>query len=189
MMRRFTRTASLPLERKFSDISEIFSPNIAGGQNLQPLILIEQGTSASERIGNACTFVSFQMRLTVVKAVVPNFNYLRWMLVMDRQPNGANLVIANILADTVEPIESPRNLSFNRRFKYLSQGMIRVTVQNPSVSIRRFVRLRNPVRYSAGAPTIDVVTANALHFVVMSDGADTAAAPTVNYFIRMRFVG
>ncbi len=189
--RRFTRTQSLPLERKFHDVSLVATPDIANGQSITAIWLISQGVAADQRIGNACRAVSMNARITLVKnaLVGVTFNILRYWFLWDKEADGNAIVIANILDDTAIPIESPRNLNHNRRFIVLLTGTMTVSTNTPTRTRKFYKNLNLVSRYNGAGGAVGNITTGVLYLVLASDAADVVTPPSVGLATRVRFVG
>lgn len=176
-------------ERKALDI--IVAGSIPTGPTplLFPLNLVAAGNDIDQRQGRQALFLSYQVRMTTVKALAEPSTTMRWMLLLDKMPDQAQVTSAAILADPVITIDSPLNLNNNKRFRVLKTGRYTVTNERPVHQFTMFRSLRMTTRYSSNSDTLATVTSNLLYWCVFTDAPSIPTAATLNFYGRLRFVG
>jgi len=151
------------------------------------------GTGASERIGNRALYTSFQLRASVVKniavALATQAQQLRLMVVIDRQPNGVSIATGDLLQFAPTPIESPRNLNFNKRFTMLHDRIYNVNPAKPTMFLQLFKSLRLNTTWTGGVGTLANVTQGSMYMVWWSDEPVGMDPPSVSVSRRLRWVG
>lgn len=119
----YGRYSGRDAELKFHDVN-LDDAVVAGGGVVTPTVnIIPQGVTESERIGRKCTIKSINWRGTITlpevdAAVTPgNTEYLRVILYLDKQCNGATAATTDLLESA--DIYSFRNLANSSRFTFL----------------------------------------------------------------------
>jgi len=122
---------------------------LASGTAIQPINIVKQGNSFTQRSGNKIAMHSIQLKLEVEPAQAMNQCHWRWALIYDRQPNG------------VEPNLSDIFSNFDLNGAPLLTGALTYLMTNPN-NRDRFLVLRDRaihVPYTAltivaGVPTV-----------------------------------
>lgn len=119
---------------------------------------IQQGTTNKTREGNQIKVVRITISgLVVLSYTNVDYDYVRFMLVYDKQTNGAIYTAADLLA--TEAPEGLRNLDNVRRFHVLKD--IRLELHNNHSYFKHFkfsVECNHKIRYDANAGTINDLT-------------------------------
>lgn len=178
----------LPIERKVVDITQQVMPDV-GGPIVVILSALAQGVAVDERIGNAVTWTSIQGKISL-RLGTSGINQCRLMVVLDKMPDQAVILGANVLDDIAIPMISPLNLNNNRRFRVLWSRNVSWSASGPSAirQVSFFKRLRLTTRYTGPNFNVNTITAGSLFFLIFSPQA-TGDAPVVHFHIRQRFIG
>ncbi len=172
-------------ERKFFDVGAGPFEAFIGTPLFVPLSIIPIGLGRNSRIGGAIRQLSIQVNITAQLAS-PADRQIRWMLVVDRSPDGGIITEAGVLADPLTPIESYLNLNLNRRFRVLMGGKRTLSNEgNKAFTMTKFRRLNIQTRYLAdtAAPS-----QNQLAFFFWSNGT-IGVGVTAFVTFRQRYVG
>lgn len=154
---------------------------------------LQQGTTASTRIGRRVTVKSVELKIRVTAGASGTASTVRYALVIDRQANAASPAFTDIY-DAALP-ESLRNISNKARFQVVwDSGLINLigtsagTTEAARRSIEFYKKIGVPVQYNAGtAGTIGDIQTNAMYFVSIGDVASGATAPTMVGQCRLRY--
>lgn len=182
-------TARNPIERKFIDTTD--STDITTTGVVVPVNLIAAGTDYDARIGRKVILKSFQIRAIfgLENASVPSG--VRYLLVYDKQTNGALPAITDILntASAQNPVTAMLNLNNRDRFVILWDKIFQL---NTSFSIfqhfKKYKKLRHETVYSGTTATIGSIITGGLYVVTI--GSVPAGITDVDngMTMRVRFV-
>ncbi len=151
---------------------------------------IPQGDGTTERDGNQCKMVGLQLSYHLqqnASATIPTF--VRVILIIDKQTNGAIFTSGTFLADvsTQDNIVSPRNLNTQKRFTVLQDLVHVLNTGGPDGVIRRkYFSKEVLLRYSASTPSIADLTQSSLALLVVASSVTNDPSFTLNS--RLRFV-
>lgn len=151
-----------------------------------------RGDDLHERTGRRTTIKSIEIR---------GYNYVttgsgtdqihRVVLVLDKQPNGAAMTIAQLLNSASHL--SPRNLENRARFQILSDKRWALNSDAAAEPGARKVwkiyrRVNFPVTYNSGdAGTIADITTNSLYVVYIGSNAAGVTAGSIQFHSRIRY--
>lgn len=175
----------LNVEKKTNDT--LFNPTaITNTGTIIQLNNLVQGDTNVTRDGNQVKWLNISARCSLrSNTSATTGTSFRFMLVLDKQPNGAIYTVADLL-ENVDPssgIEKNNAL----RFKVLSSKYLAV---NPNGRDRYnwtiFKKLNFKTRYQSNAGTIADISTNALSVMVISDQATNT--PNFQAFFRLRFI-
>lgn len=134
---REIKTVDLSFTANYQDayVAESFTGIVFNTNPLiQNLVTVRQGAGIPNRIGNKIALKSLRVRASVqvnANATSPNNQILRWLIVYDRQPNGAYPVVDNLLSDitvgntiVAGDYQSSINPSFYDRFIVLCDKLL-----------------------------------------------------------------
>lgn len=197
-----SRLATGQQELKFFDGTRNDADILTTGIIKPSLNLIVQGTGESQRIGRKVVIRKIDLRITAeLKDVfqqndIPKGDILRVILFVDKQANGANAVVTDIL-ETAE-INSYRNLSQVNRFKILYNGYFTLNRLGtskdddfksaspvyllPTTKVHRDVNIE--VEFSGTAGTISEVTSSNVGILFITEGnrAEVRVKFRIRYF-------
>ncbi len=150
---------------------------------------VAPGTALNERVGRQIMMdrLSYRLQGTVTAATgVDQFH--RFMIVLDRQPNGAALAINNVILGGVT---SQVDLSNQKRFKILHDERYYLNASGEPGSGTVYggdIGLRTRVQYNSGtAGTVADIATNSLYLIVLGSIVAGATAGAVAGSIRVRF--
>lgn len=148
------------------------------------------GTDVSQRVGRAVLLRELELRLQfTVTAGTGVDQFVRYMIVVDRQPNGAAPVITDIIRSA--SVTSMSNIDNARRFSFLQDSTFHLNATAEPDSQRAFVLTRPlsiPVQFNAGtAGTVADIVTNSVYLVVVGSEVAGATAATVGGQSRIRF--
>lgn len=148
------------------------------------------GSALNQRVGRHINMIraEFSTR-TGVTATTGIDQDARFLVVLDKQPNGDAPAVTDIL-DAVTALSQP-NLAYSERFKILADRVFELNASAEPGS-RRYVRMTVPlnkvVTYNSGtAGTIADISTNSLYFVQIGSVAAGATAGNVYGQCRLRF--
>lgn len=185
-MRRRRRVALDPERKDNTTVSAGQAISSAGA--IINLNGVSAGTVSNQRIGRQALWLSAtsQMNFNLgAGATVPAA--VKMWLILDRQPQGVVMTMTQFLATATLPTISARNLENTARFKVLWTRRIVLQAFFPTKLVKFFKPLRFTSRHSATLPGVANMTTNALFIIFASD--QVANLPTVDYTLRLRFVG
>ncbi len=196
------------LESKFLDSAKDQTAISATGNITTSLNLIAQGSTESTRVGRKVVITKIQAMFTVLlpaetdSADVGNGDIVRIIVYQDKQTNGANAAVVDILETAV--FDSWRNLTNANRFRIFSDKMYAINrrvssrdgalATDPITNTSPIVLLKTdkvvcncsiPVEFSSTTGAITEMTTNNLSFLYIS----RSAVASVNANVRIRFTG
>lgn len=173
-------------EAKYIDATS--SLNILNSGVVVPLNLCSQGTSVTTREGNSVKNKSLAGKYTAYwnTASVQTFQWIRFMIIHDSQPNGV-LPNINTILQTVNYL-SPKNDAGRQRYRTLHDKTFCVSQQgNPNIEQDIYFKLGDHTNYGLGnAGTIADISTGAYYLVMISDVA--LNGPGAAWYTRMRFI-
>ncbi len=179
----------LNVEKKNFD-TELTNGTLPGTTGaIQQLTNIPIGDTVGARDGNQCKLISVYIRGNVRQNASATQTVCRFMLVLDKQTNGAIYTLAQLLNNVTadDNVVSPLNLDNMYRFIVLWDKVITLSDTGSTVKFFKFYKkLDLKLRFDAAAGTIADLTTNSLSIVRIGDEATNL--PTVTYSVRLRFV-
>lgn len=152
---------------------------------------IVQGDGQSARIGDTCKFLSVLVRFVVsIDAVGPATAMLRAIMVKQKQPNGVDLVLTDVLQSTAanQLMVTPYLLRNAKQWVVLHDRTYNFNQLDKSQKkITIFKRLNMETRYAGGGGGINNIETNGLYLFLFSDQG--ILGPSVEFQVRTRFVG
>lgn len=159
------------------------------------------GTGASQRVGMKVTVMSIQANFRVVTTAATGVDqYCRYMIVLDRQPNGlAPAAITDIL--NISSVNGLKNLASRKRFnlmidKHFAMGSTLNDATHPgsipNIRLYRiYMKLRRPlvIEYNTGtAGTVADISTNSIHLVGIGSVAAGATDCQLSGYVRVRYI-
>lgn len=191
-------TIVAPVAGTFVMTSAVAGAEPTAFTGLTEINLVRQGATFYNRIGNKVHMRSVSVFFTPCVATSNGVINLRWMLVYDKQPNGAFPALTDVLATndagTVE-FHSSLNMTNRSRFMILRDKLETFsTVERSSAICKDFVRLNLDTEFKSNAGTIGDISTGALFllaFVDWYDGSNKLATSPQSAFggitCRLRF--
>lgn len=170
------------LERKVDD-----SPStplvVTTTASITNILSPAQGTGDDDRIGDRVNAKSLFIRLSITPNATAGMNFLRFIVLRDKQGNGAAPSAANVLSASTD-YQSPINEDYGQRFKVLFDRTYTVDNDANGAQVDKIYRKLNfrtvwPDEGSTWPNT------NSLLVFMISDQATNG--PTVQYYARVRF--
>ncbi len=178
--------------------SRIIYENIDSTANWTSALVsnIVQGDTNTTREGSKVRFTSIFGNIAVqMPAVIGGDQIVRVMIVLDRQPNGANLNLLRVLEvnndifsrynrDTVTP---------SARIKILSNMYFNMSEYAANSSVKRiimkkfYVKLNNVAQYEGNLGTVADAVTNAIHVFWDSDNTSVANEATIKWNLRLNY--
>lgn len=185
---------SVDTENKYLDFFAT-AANITNSGTVVLINGIDEGVDPTQRIGRSCRLKSLLLRTRSITsdqtAVIAQT--LRYMVVLDKQPNGALATAADILADVSDNLAAPLSpllpANFKRFTVYLDFNVVMNKQGRNLVVTKHRLRLNVKPRWGTAGATIADLSSGALLLVVVSDDSTATNAPVSSVFTRLRFVG
>lgn len=185
-------------EVKFLDTEQAYNIPTAGAVVGNDFMVIAQGTNQSQRDGKRVVLKSILVRGLVSWAVGSYQEAMRFVIVLDKQCNGANPVWTDVFQD--DEVWSPYNMENTRRFVVLKDWYITqpvgTTISNfvdpiqtmcHDTIVKWYKRCNIPIDYSS---TTGVLTERRSNNIVwMARGDELHNSSTFSGHIRLRFTG
>jgi len=172
------------IEDKVIRVNQPSTTGVGAISDYIPLNTCQQGPALGQRNGQKIRMKSLQLNISFVidpsgLVGATTGYFFRWMLLYDKQANGALPSNAQLFYNTTagETYESPLNIAGSKRYTILADRTVGVNVAGGSTnastqhSVRRKFNLRNKtVTYNSGnAGNITDINTGALHLVMMCD--------------------
>lgn len=147
---------------------------------LTELNCVQQGASSYNRVGAKIMIKSIQVKTTLrLQGTTPVPDAIRFMVVYDRQPNGAFPLISDIISDNISTapgFHSGVNMSNKDRFHIVrDQYRTLSPAGSTSVVLSEFIKTKLDVQFKASSGNIGDITTGALYFIVMALQTPSAA--------------
>jgi hypothetical protein len=180
VLRRAKQSENAKIETKYIDLI-LSASTVSNAMSINLLNGITQGTTATNRLGETVRSVRISYNLQFVGADATNF--VRFLLVVDHQCNGATFAAADLLANQPDPFAF-RFMDNIARFSVLCDRDIDLTLTGPdAVHIRGNVKTKAISFYTGAANTIANIKTNGIFAVFISDSG-AVSHPTVSGDIR-----
>lgn len=206
--KRLAPVISVGAETKSTDVSVAgptatiaFNSATVGNQNLSTGFLIcnlcQQGDSKQTRDGNLVVgrHIGIRFQIRVGANAETSDAYVRYMVVLDRKPNGYNTTLGAILANVDEAgaVTNTFNSGFKPeqegRYLQLAQNTVTVSkvsgptpVHHVSLSIPLY-KMQTLYYGSANPMTYAYIAANAVYFICFSQMTGAGTLPTIADFV------
>lgn len=174
-------------EFKMIDVDATATPSTTAS-----LVLLNgcvQGSDFDERIGRSIKMKSIQFDMIISKnASATVQQYVRVMLVLDKDPKATAPTFQEIVQLTTSPIVSPRNLTYRKRIVILKDFVVCLGINSSDAQKRSYYRKldSHTIYNSSNVGTIADIAENSLYLVLVSDA--TTNLPSVTYYHRLRFL-
>lgn len=162
------------------------------------LNIITQGSAVNERVGNKINMTSIRVRFNIAPGALPlaTDNSVRYMVVYDRQTNGAWPAIADLLRTNGAGIPqhfTGVNIANRDRFAILREGTVDVDIGKSHVStVDLYIKCHLQTQYKAstvGNAAIGDIATGAVYFIAFSFLLSGPNHPTIfNFASRVRYV-
>jgi len=193
--------------RRATSVSEMKFKDTTRGYNVVPdtgvvdtnVVVIPQGDGESERVGRKCTIRSiyFKGSATLESATATNLtdDFIRLMVIQDKQTNGAAFTVGNVLVTA--NFLAHKNLENEKRFRVLSDQMINL---NTTVALDtgggdaggernrtwiKYLRCNIPIEYDSSAATGAIATQRSNSIAVLAITQNSLT--NLQYVCRVRY--
>jgi hypothetical protein len=170
-------------EFKYVDATTLSGQTITTSMNTVMMSAITAGTSVNGRIGESVIADRLDLRLQYV--VGDATNVVRFLVLVDLQPNGASFNQTDLFENAADPF-SPLNWQFHNRFKIIHDETFGLDTYNPQRSKAITVPLSQRTTYNGTSNSIANITTGAVYCVWLSDSG-AVPQPTVSGDIRLWF--
>lgn len=186
-----------PIEKKVFDVvTTIYPANTTGSVTsmYQPTL----GTDFTNRVGRKTTIKSIQARGIVrvrlaesMASGVTSPQLIRWMMILDTQPNGALPAVTDILAASLP--QSPLNLNNRDRFKVIidkqwvldpyeksttaTQAIVSTTNQCRALKVYRKCNIETIFNATNGGSVADITSGAIIQLLIGNQPTDGAGGP------------
>lgn len=184
-----TALSLINTETKYLDTAASATPALAG--TVVQCSLISQGDGARARTGDSLKVVSIMVRINwSINASATSTN-IRWMLVLDTQPNKAVFSTDDLLQNLSAGLNIITPLEFNQggRYNVMASGRQNITNTgggNQSKFVNKFMKKSIHIRYAANNGDITDLQKNNICLVLLSSEATNF--PLIYYHVRLRFI-
>jgi len=149
------------------------------------------GTGYADRYGDKCTLVSLNFNFKIIGVETAAVNYIRVMLIFDKQPNGGLPTSPQPLVST--NVSAFKNPDFSHRFTILRSWRIEChsgAAANPTVDepfTEGYFKLGNRmVVFQASTGAVTDFSSGALYMAAISN--DNTNKPLIQYGFRVSFI-
>lgn len=172
----------------------------AGGEpgvaftGIAELNCVPQGATAYNRIGTKIVIKSIKFDTTfMLTGSAPASATVRWMLVYDRQPNGAFPTFSSLLSSnisTVPGMYTGVNMSNRSRFLVLRDQVVALdNTQRQIYHASAYIRTTLETQFSGTTSTIGDITSGAIYLVAFVNGADATSFVSMSATMsRIRYI-
>lgn len=178
----------LNVEYKFHDV-QVTGSSISTTPTITQLSNIALGDTASTRDGNSIKWTRFTSHGTLSINSSATRTYVRMLLILDTQTNGAIYTAGDILQDTTadDAIVSLYNLNNRQRFKVLYDKVVRLasnTISVKTFKVNKSFSLRQI--FNADSAAITSIPTYSLSLMFISNEATNT--PTLTMYNRLRYI-
>jgi len=169
-------TDILPVADVFNMTSAVAGAEPAVFTGITEVNLVRQGPTFYQRIGNKIHMRSLSITFTPAVATSNGVINLRYMVVYDKQPNGAFPALTDVLQinDTGNVVfHSSMNIANRSRFSILrDKFMTFSTIERSSAIVKDYIKLYHDTEFKANGGTIGDIATGALFFIAFVDWYD-----------------
>lgn len=170
-------------ERKYNDQADnppgTIVTTTGSVTHLSPLL---HGTTDTTRIGDRVTYRSLLFRMFVTPNSTAGINYLRAVIVRDKQANASAPTMAQVF-QTASIVLSPLNDDFSERFKVLYDRLFTVDTDATGAQVEKIYRkFKFVTEYD---DTAAIPNTNSVYLLLLSDQATNG--PSVAFWSRLRY--
>lgn len=175
------------VEFKTKDVTEDY--DIISTPTLTLLNGLAKGDTWSSREGRSVRWKSLSCRLNIsLDPAGATMVQSRVIFFIDKQPTGATPTAAQILQNTSNPINTPRNLDNRKRFVILRDIVVSQDQSTNNIIFRKYFTNLDMKTIYDGSDNGDItdISSNALYCMTLSDVA--TAGPNIRAYHRLRFL-
>lgn len=148
-----------------------------------------KGDDVNQRNGQRIRLRSMFINITTnINSLSTTDVLIRYIIFIDKQPNAAAPVLADVLEDTTYVIQSPMEIDNSKRFIVLANQKCAMSINGVRKMHKSiYKKLNYIVQYnSSNAGTIADITTNSLYLLILSD--DNTNSPSFDFYCRLRYV-
>lgn len=169
-------TNILPVAGVFNMTSAVAGAEPAVFTGMTEVNLVRQGPTFYQRIGNKIHMRSLSITFTPAVATSNGVINLRYMVVYDKQPNGAFPALTDVLQinDAGNVVfHSSMNITNRSRFSILRDKLMTFsTIERSSAIVKDYIKLNHDTEFKANGGTIGDIATGALFFIAFVDWYD-----------------
>jgi len=152
---------------------EIGAPPVYAGVGWAALNLVEEGPAGYQRVGSRALFTSVEVEMVLNGLTASTVGTVRYMIVVDKQPNGAAFTIGELLQDNIAgglTFQSGMNMASKNRFQIMRDAYVTIDAASGLVKHEKcFVKCRVPSDYVGTTAAIGSITSGAIHLIVFAE--------------------
>jgi len=154
---------------------------------------VQQGATSYNRIGTKILIKSIDFRCNFFLAgTAPSYAGVRYMLVYDRQPNGAFPAMSDIISEnisTAPTFHSGVNMANRSRFVVLRDRMLTLSAGTDNISVcKEFIKTKLETQFKTNTGAIGDITTGAIYLIAFATLSGSASyAQLSNAHCRIRF--
>lgn len=175
-------------ERKFMH-TQITGSAVSSTFSSTSLVLIDEGTGVSDRIGRKIVVTSIQIKFACTQNTNAANTFLRLLIVKDKQANEGGITGTDLLYDTsvYDAVVSSYNLDQRYRFKVLRDRVFEMCETGESQRYYKcYIKCHIPITYDGTGNGQADLTSNNLCICMISNEATNT--PSVTYDCVVRYV-
>lgn len=156
--------------------------------SLPILNALSLGDTATTRTGQSIKMDRCDLRFHIEANATSILNYVRVMVIVDKQANGASITAAQFLVSTSN-VNTPLTFASQNRIIVLYDETIPLNYNGNSGSVTRLITpntTQHVTYYDTNVGTVADISSNSLFLVYFSD--QLANPPTMTYWSRLWFV-
>jgi len=172
---------------------DITAPPVYNGVGWCCLNLVEEGPAGYNRVGSRAVFTSVEIEMVINGLTSSTVGTARYIVVVDKQPNGATFTIGELLQDNIAggiTFQSGMNMASKNRFQIMRDSY--VTIDSASGLVKHekcYIKCRVPTDFVGSTPVITSVMTGAIHLIVIAEnisagGGDKIALHTLRARVR-----
>ncbi len=187
--RRRGRRRRLALDPERKDVAgTVVGQTISTAGAIFHINAANEGINPEDRIGRQALWLSATANMTFKMGTASGVpNSLRIWLIVDKNPNGVLITLADFLESPTAATISNRNLDNRNRFKVMWTRRFTMDADHRVRNLSFFKNFRIISRHSGGGAGIADVQNGAIYLIFASDQA--ADLPVLDFSRRVRFVG
>ncbi len=181
--------ALLNVEVKNFDV-QLNSSVITDAIGITQLCNIPQGDTSNTRDGSQVKMIGYEFNYFIQQSsAAVNADFIRVMLVVDKQTNQAIYLAADLLDDitNLDSIVTPRNLDNMKRFTVLYDRVHILSKGGTNgAHVKKYFKKDLLIRYDASTSAIADLTSNSISLLTVASTASND--PAITFFGRLRYV-
>jgi len=169
---------------------EISAPPVYAGVGWLVLNDMLVGTAGYERVGSRVMCTSVEVEMVLNGLTTAAIGTVRYIIVVDKQPNGAGFTIGDLLQDNIAggiSFQSGMNMANKNRFQIMRDSYVTIDPQNTVKHEKCYVKCRVPTDYVQGGGGIASITTGGIHLIVFAENLAAGAGDKIEmHTVRAR---